>query len=169
VSASLSASAQSAYPTRPLGAVRRVIIHHTGMRPDATPQQVAQHAISRGRPAIPYHFLITGDGAVYQTQGLDARTNQSRVPAVDAEGVAVAFGGDFDRAVPTDAQMEAGAELLAGLLAQFGLDVNAIVGRSEVERGTTSPGMQWSQGVRWRDDLVAAVAARLPVGAGSPE
>jgi hypothetical protein len=153
----------SAYPARPLGAIRRMIIHHTGMRPDATPAEVAQRAVAEGRAAIPYHYLITGDGTVHQTQPLTARTNQSRVLAVDAEGVAIAFGGDFDLAVPTPAQMAAAADLLAALLTRFGLDVNDIVGRSEVERGTTSPGMQWGQGVRWRDDLVAAVAARLPV------
>jgi hypothetical protein len=162
----LARTARGVYPARPLGAIRQIIVHHTGMNPNATPQEVAQRSVSPGRPAIPYHYLIAGDGMVYRTQGLDVRTNQSRVLAVDAEGIAVALGGDFDLAVPAPAQMEAAADLLAGLLAQFGLDVNAIVGRSEMERGTTSPGMQWSQGVRWRDDLIAMVAQRLPVGAG---
>jgi hypothetical protein len=167
VTGELAATAKAPYPTRPLDAIRRVIIHHTGGNPNAAPEAVARAAIARGRPAIPYHYLIAGDGAVYLTQPLDARTNQSRVGAVDADGIAVAFGGDFDLAVPSPEQMAAAADLLADLLAQFGLGVNAIYGRSEVERGTTSPGMQWSQGVRWGDDLIARVAERLPVGAES--
>lgn len=153
--------AQSAYPTRPLAQIQRIIVHHTGMNPNATPQQVAQQTIARGRAAIPYHYLVTGDGTVYQTQGLEVQTNQSRVAGVDADGVAVAFGGDFDLAAPAPAQMEAAAQLLADLLTDLGLSMNAIFGRSEVERGTTSPGVQWSQGVRWRDELIAAVAERM--------
>ena len=78
--------------------------------------------------------------------------NQSRVAAVDADAVGVALGGDFDLAAPAGEQMEAAAELLAKLLVDLGLHVNDIYGRNELERGTTSPGMQWGQGVRWRDD-----------------
>jgi BMFP domain-containing protein YqiC len=162
VTGELAATAKGSYPARPLEAIRRIIVHHTGMNPDASPEAVARASIRRGRPAIPYHYLVTGDGAVYLTQGLDVRTNQSRVAAVDADGVAVAFGGDFDMGVPSPEQMAAAADLLADLLTQFGLGVNAIYGRSEVEGGTTSPGMQWSQGVRWGDDLIALVAAHLP-------
>ena len=81
---------------------------------------------------------------------------------MDADAVAVAFGGDFDLAVPPAVQMETGAAVLAELLARLGFGVNVIFGRSEVEGGTSSPGMQWSQGVTWRDDLVSLVAARLP-------
>ena len=150
------------FPKRPLGDIRRIIIHHTATSADVMPAQVAKRQIRRGRGGIAYHFLITGNGMTYQTQGLETMVNQSRLAAVDADGVAVALAGDFDLAAPTEAQMNAAADLLARLLQDLGLSVNAIIGHNEVQRGTTSPGMQWEQGVCYRDTLIALVAQRVP-------
>ncbi len=81
---------------------------------------------------------------------------------MDADAVGVAFGGDFDLAVPSDAQMAAGGRAAGEAAEELGLHVNNIYGRSELEGGTTSPGMQWAQGVRWGDDLIARVAELVP-------
>ncbi len=110
-------------PKRPLSDIRRIIIHHTATPADVTPAQLARRQIRRGRTGIAYHYLIAGNGMTYQTQGLEARVNQSRLAAVDADGVAVALAGDFDLAAPTEAQMNAAADLLAGLLQDLGLSV----------------------------------------------
>lgn len=149
-----------AAPTRTLGDIRRIIIHHTATSGDVTPAQLAKRQIRRGRTGIACHYLVTGNGMIYQTQALETVVNQSRLAAVDADGVAVALAGDFDLRTPTEAQMNAVADLLAGLLRDLGLSVTAIFGRNEVERRTTSPGMQWGQGVRYRDTLIALVARR---------
>lgn len=154
--------AAKAAPNRSLGNIRRIVIHHTGTSADVTPDQIARQQIRRGRPGIACHFLVAGNGLTYRTQGLEAAVNQSRVAAVNADGVAVALAGDFDLAVPAEAQMNAAADLLVELLGDLGLSINAIFGRSEIERGTTSPGMQWQQGVRYRDTLIALVAQRAP-------
>ena len=154
--------ATKAAPTRALGDIRRIIIHHTATSGDVTPAQLAKRQIRRGRTGIACHYLVTGNGMIYRAQSLEAVVNQSRLAAVDADGVAVALAGDFDLHTPTEAQMNAAADLLAGLLRDLGLSVTAIFGRTEVERGTTSPGMQWSQGVRYRDALIALVAKRTP-------
>ena len=152
--------ATKAAPTRALGDIRRIIIHHTATSGDVTPAQLAKRQTRRGRTGIACHYLVTGNGMTYRTQSLEAVVNQSRLAAVDADGVAVALAGDFDLHTPTEAQMNAAADLLAGLLRDLGLSVTAIFGRNEVERGTTSPGMQWGQGVRYRDTLNALVARR---------
>jgi hypothetical protein len=144
---------------RLLGGIQRIVIHETGMDSNASPEAVVRHGANTGRKGLPYHYLVTGDGQIHQLAGLDVAVNQSRVEAVDADSVGIAFGGDFDLAVPGEAQMEAAAELLARLLVDLGLSVNTIYGRSELEGGTNSPGMQWTQGVRWGDDLKAHVAA----------
>ncbi len=149
-------------PSRPLSDIRRILIHHTGMAPDATPEAVVRRATSNDRAGLPYHYLVGGDGAVYQLADLDVAVNQSRLAAVDADAVGVALGGDFDLAAPSEAQMAAAVELVAALLGELGLHVNDIYGRAELEGGTTSPGLQWTQGVRWGDDLVARVAAMMP-------
>lgn len=162
VSDELAAIVPDAGPARELAGVRRIVIHHTGMAPDAEPAEVVRRAAGRGRQGLPYHYLVTGQGEAFQLAPLEVAVNQSRVDEVDANSIAVALGGDFDLAVPGAEQMEATARLLAMLLGDLGLHVNNIYGRSELEAGTTSPGMQWSQGVRWRDDLVARVADLVP-------
>ena len=160
--AAVSAIVTDPGKTRSLGDIRRVVIHGTNMNPNATPEEVVRRGASAGRQGLPYHYLVTGNGQVYQLAGLDVAVNQSRVGAIDGDAVGVAMGGDFDLAVPNEAQVAAAAELLAQLLGELGLHVNNIYGRSELEGGTTSPGLQWSQGVRWGDDLIARVAALLP-------
>lgn len=157
--------ATKAAPTRTLDDIRRIIIHHTATSGDLTPAQLARRQIRRGRTGIACHYLVNGNGMTYQTQALEAVVNQSRLAAVDADGVAVALAGDFDLDTPTEAQMNAAADLLAGLLRDLGLSVTAIFGRNEVERRTTSPGMQWGQGVRYRDALIALVAQRARASA----
>jgi len=152
--------ATRATPSRTLGDIRRIIIHHTATSGDVTPGQLAKRQIRRGRTGIACHYLIRSNGMIFRTQALEAVVNQSRLAAVDADGVAVALAGDFDLHTPTEAQMNAAADLLAGLLRDLGLSVTAIFGRNEVERRTTSPGMQWGQGVRYRDTLIALVAQR---------
>lgn len=162
VSAAMAGLVTDPGAPRALGDIRRIVVHHAGLSSDASPEDVVRHGISRNRAGLPYHYLVTGGGASYQLAPLDVAVNQSRLAAVDADAIGVAFGGDFDLAAPTEEQMAAAASLLAKLLLDFGLDVNCIYGRSELEPGTTSPGSQWSQGVRWRDDLIARVADLLP-------
>jgi hypothetical protein len=86
------------------------------------------------------------------------RITLSSGPALSGIG---ARAGDFDLATPTEAQISSAAQLITALLDQLGLDVNDVFGRSEVERGTTSPGLQWGQGVRYRDELLARAAGQV--------
>ena len=58
--------------------------------------------------------------------------------------------------------METGARCSPNCSPELGLAVNVIYGRSELEGGTSSPGMQWSQGVTGATTCVSLVAARLP-------
>ncbi len=135
VSAALAEIVPDPGPARPLSDVRRIVIHHTGMAADATPEAILRRTAGQGRRGLPYHYLVDGDGMVSQLAPLDVAVNQSRLAAVDADAIGVTLGGDFDLAVPTEAQMAAAAELLAGLLRDFGLAVNDIYGRSETGRG----------------------------------
>ena len=133
------------------------------MDPNATPEEVARHAIAQGPAGLPYHYLVTGDGAAYQTAAARRRGPTSRGwrPWTRTRSASRSAATSTWPSRPT-VQMERALRLLAELLAELGFGVNDIYGRSELEGGTSSPGMQWSQGVRWRDDLVSLVAARLP-------
>ncbi len=159
VRTTLPVAAGSAVPQRTLSAIRRIIMHHTVTRDDVTPERLATAQIARGQAGITYHFLVTGDGTIYWTQPLEAAIEQALVNQVNADGIGIALAGNFQTAAPSAKQLDAAAALIAWLLGWLGLPVNAIFGRNEVDARVASPGAQWSQGVRYRDTLIAAVTA----------
>ncbi|MDH7485409.1 MAG: N-acetylmuramoyl-L-alanine amidase, partial [Anaerolineae bacterium] len=134
------------WPTRPADAIRRIIVHHTVTRADVTPEIIAQAHVKRDKPGITYHFLVTGDGIIYWTQPLEAVVEQTLVSAVNDDGLAVALAGNFMEAVPTAAQMDSAARLIAWLLSSLRLSAEAVYGRNELDTRVSSPGTQWLQG-----------------------
>ncbi len=148
-------------PPRARGSIRRIVVHHTGTRAGLTAAAAIRRQLSRGKGDGGYHYLVTRDGTIYQLNAPHTIVNQSRRNAVDRDAVAVALVGDFDLAAPSAAQLAVVAGLIAHLIVELGLPPDAVVGRSEVERGTTSPGLQWSQGVGYRVDLLALVRGTL--------
>jgi len=151
----------ASYPSRPFKAIKRVIIHHTVTRDDVTPERLAQAQVARGKPGITYHFLVNGDGTITWTQPAETAVEQTLVPDVNADGIAVALAGNFQQAVPTPAQMESAATLVAWLLSSLGLTESAVYGRSELDKRVASPGAQWAQGSHYRDTLLTQVRSIL--------
>ena len=151
------------YPTRSLDEIRRIVVHHTVTRPDITPERLAQALVNRDKPGIKYHFLITGDGTIYWTQPLETAVEQTLVSAVNADGVAVALAGNFTAAVPSEAQLESAARLIAWLLSELRLGVEMVFGRSELDPRVSSPGAQWLQGARYKEALLSRVRALMGV------
>ncbi len=82
-------------------------------------------------------------------------------------GINIYVAGNFDDAVPSDAQMDALVQLCAWLLNKYSLPESALRGVSEFIV-TRSPGLQWLQGQRWKDRLLERVRA-VPVGPASPD
>ncbi len=132
------------------------MIHHTVTRDNVTPERIAQVQVGQGRAGITYHFLIIGDGTIYQTNALETVSEQTVTPAVNLDGVAVAFAGNFTDVPPTTAQINSGARLIAWLLQELKLTTDAMVGRSELE-SVGSPGKQWLLGARWKEILLQAM------------
>ena len=145
------------YPTRPLSDITQIIVHQTNTRDDATPERLAEMDTKRGLPGIRYHFVVDGDGASYWTQPLEAVLPQTQVESINVTGAALALAGNFSRTVPSDAQLQEAAEVIAWLLYELNLPAESVVGRSEVEPGIVSPGAQWLQGAVFKDDLMARV------------
>jgi len=157
VRATLPVHASKRYPTRSTDEIRRIIVHHTVTRPDITPEHIARVHVNRGKAGITYHFLINGDGTIHWTQPLEAVTEQTLVGEVNADGVGVALAGNFTQKVPTEAQLESAAQLIAWLLSTLRLGTGAVFGRCELDRRVSSPGAQWLQGARFKDTLLARV------------
>jgi N-acetyl-anhydromuramyl-L-alanine amidase AmpD len=113
-------------------AIRKIVVHHTGV--DTTLEKLRASAIRRGYSDIPYHFVITADGAVHATRPLERMGAHCK--GHNADSVGVALMGNLDRVPPTEAQVASLARLLADLRREYPVPV---VGHGDL-RPTACPG-----------------------------
>lgn len=147
------------FGTRPLNQIQQVIIHHTAIPPQIGADRIANYGVdSKGWIGFRYHFFITGDGLIQQTNELT--TLSDHAGPYSSTSVGVGFAGNFNENIPTPAQLDAGAQLCAWLLRQFNLSIQAVIGYKELIN-TQSPGLLWDDGVRWGDQLKARIQAYL--------
>ena len=147
-------------PVRAVNQIDRIIIHHTAVPPSVGAQRIAEFLVqNRGRPGIAYHYFITGDGAIQQTNELTTVTGQSDAQ-LNSVALGVGFAGNFTQTAPNPAQIEAGAQLVAWLIQQLKLSPQAIYGHKELVN-TQSPGVQWDSGAMWGRQLRQKIQALL--------
>jgi hypothetical protein len=151
ITGQLKTAPDKQFPTRPLNQVQRIIVHHTAVPPTVGAERIAAHRVdNQGWPGIGYHYFITGEGVIQQTNELT--TQATHAGQYDPVAIGVSFAGDFTNAVPSPAQISAGAQLITWLMGQFGLSIEAVNGYKELVV-TQSPGQQWDNGARWGDQL----------------
>ena len=147
------------FGARPLNQIQQVIIHHTAIPPQIGADRIANYGVdSKGWIGFRYHFFITGDGLIQQTNELT--TLSDHAGPYSSTSVGVGFAGNFNDNIPTPAQLDAGSQLCAWLLRQFNLSMQAIIGYKELIN-TQSPGLLWDDGVRWGDQLKARIQVYL--------
>lgn len=147
------------FPARPLSQLEHIIIHHTAVSPAFGAERIAAYRVDKqGWPGIGYHYFITSEGKIQQTNELT--TAATHAGQFDPVAVGVCFAGDFSQTVPTGPQLENGAQLLAWLLLELGLPFDAIVGYKELA-STQSPGLQWDTGAKWGERLRSRIQAFL--------
>lgn len=149
------------------GAIRSLVINHTGGADNIPVEAIASYHRQRGYPGIAYHYLVAADGAIFQT---NPWTDTVSDLGYLGEGLNVALAGKFDDVVPGDVQLKAAAHLCAWLLQELELAPDAIRGVSELAT-SGSPGWQWLHGQQYKPALLAAVAAvpTVPEPAGDAE
>ena len=153
----LPCHAQRRYETRALARIQQLVIHHTATEPSVGIEAIARkHVDELGWPGIGYHFTIDADGQIYQTNHLTTVSFHAR--QANPTTVGIAFCGNFDEAVPTDAQLESGGRLCAYLLRELSLPLENIRGH-RVFVSTECPGRNWAEGAVWRDALMERVRA----------
>lgn len=93
------------YRTRQMLAIKRIAIHHTvtSSSSSAVAHIAKYHVDALGWPGIGYHFVIDGDGAVYQTNELS--TVSYHVGEFNAITLGIAMLGDFTNEWPTPGQI----------------------------------------------------------------
>jgi len=143
--------------------VKYIVINHTAVRPEVGAAAVARAQRARW-PGIVSQYYITGDGQIQQTEPLDEAVSQDL--AWFYNGINIYVAGNFNETVPVPAQLSALSQLVAWLMAKYGLDASALRGASEFV-ATQSPGIQWMTGWRWKDMLLQQVRAILGKQTGS--
>jgi N-acetyl-anhydromuramyl-L-alanine amidase AmpD len=136
-----------AYPTRDLADIKRIVLHHTGGTDPISVERLAAYSVENGRAGIIYHYCVTDQGTVYQTQPLEA------IPFPDdtfnQDSINICLIGNFSETPPPPAQLNTTAVLIANLLDEFGFTAAQVYGQSDLV-ATQSPGSFWPA---WRDAL----------------
>ncbi|MBE7468123.1 MAG: hypothetical protein DPW09_13810 [Anaerolineae bacterium] len=147
------------FQTRSLEQIQMVIIHHTAVAPTVGAERIAEHRVDKqGWPGIGYHYFITADGQIQQTNELT--TVATHAGNYNPIAIGVCFAGDFTATIPSPEQIKAGAQLIAWLIQQRQLSLASVFGYKELIN-TQSPGLQWDSGARWGDQLRAEIEALL--------
>jgi N-acetyl-anhydromuramyl-L-alanine amidase AmpD/prefoldin subunit 5 len=140
---------------RALSAIKHVVVNHTSVA-STVPAETIALAHQKRWGAITYHFFITRDGVIQQTNSLDEVTDL-RQPVL-SQGISVALAGNFTNSAPQPAQIEAGATLIAWLLQEHDIPIENVKGAREWG-GTASPGNQWTEGRAWKRTLLEEIEA----------
>lgn len=157
--------------------VSKLVIHHTDTPKNFPVERIAQYHVygSNARkdpwPGIGYHYVIAADGTIYWTQRHETRSYH--VGAGNSYCLGISLIGRFlqtgydkkpqapEDQLPTHAQMESTARLVAWLMRELRIDsVQQVVGHKEVG-ATACPGDQWLRGVRWKDDLLGRIQSEM--------
>lgn len=142
------------YVERRAEAVQYIVISHTGV-PASVPWLEIAKAHTADWPGMLYDFGIDEQGMIYQAQPLTEVVETDQVYL--SQAINIAFAGEFSRAMPSDEQIYAGGQLIAWLMGRFpNVTLEHVRGLREfIEH--SSPGEQWMNGKRWKEDLLAAV------------
>ncbi len=148
---------------RAISQINRIIVHHTAAAPTVGVDAIATYQVKqRGYAAVSYHFFIGANGVTLQTNPLTAVTTQT-VESHNLGAIGIGFAGNFSEAPPPAVQIEAGARLIAWLLRQLRLPIEAVVGQKEL-MPTQSPGLHWDSGAQWGAQLRQQIQALLAAG-----
>ncbi len=150
---------EKTYPTRSLSDITHIAVHHSAASPNIPVEAIARYHVEHNKwPGIGYHFYVGPDGTIYQTNRLTTMSNHVYMNNAYTVGVCVA--GNFQETLPTPAQLQATAHLIAWLTRLLNIPLEHVKGHREFphnESHTTCPGDEWLGGFRWHDMLLGRV------------
>ena len=99
-----------------------IVVHHIGManNDDVSAETVHQWHLNNGWSGIGYHFIIRKDGTI--EEGRPLGTIGAHVYGENRHTVGINLVGNFENAVPTEAQKASAARLIASLCTVYQLD-----------------------------------------------
>jgi hypothetical protein len=114
------------------------------------------HVENKDWPGIGYHYYVTPDGTIYQTQPLEVASWHVSHHNDTSLGICVA--GNFTYVPPPQAQVEVTARLMAWLVQELAIREQNILGHKEFpDNDTSCPGETWLKRMTWKNALLDAV------------
>ncbi|GAB4533229.1 MAG: hypothetical protein Kow0063_14930 [Anaerolineae bacterium] len=151
------------YPTRELSQIDSIVLHHSAVPASVGTARIARYQVEQqGWPGIGFHYFVHDDGRIEQTQALE--TISTHAGNANATSIGICLAGDFTAHPPTEAQLLATGQLIAWLLQELNLPLEAIHPHKDYA-ATACPGDQWDTGTRWGQQLQKQVKDAL-AGAG---
>lgn len=126
--------------------VDSIILHHRAGNGDV--QSIHKDHMAKGWWGIGYHYYIRRDGSIWRgrpEQWVGSHAGSSN--DYNKHSIGICFEGNFEQETMTDAQVEAGRELIADIESRY--SIYQILGHKDVAK-TACPGKNF----RW-DDLFA--------------
>jgi N-acetyl-anhydromuramyl-L-alanine amidase AmpD len=172
ISGTLAQHPTARYQTRPVSAIQSIVLHHSAVPASVGAAQIARYQVDKqGWPGIGFHYFVTGDGLLQQTQPLEAIAYHAG-DANNPTSLGICLAGNFTDQPPSAAQLAGTGQLVAWLLYKLNLPAEAIHPHKDYV-ATACPGNQWDGGVRWGDqfrqqvqDALAGIGAAVPVPGG---
>ncbi len=147
--------------------IQYIVLNHTAVPASVGIDRVAKAHRARW-PAFVSQFFVDGEGAILQTNPIDEVVDDKQPWLF--HGINIHVAGNFNDAVPTSAQLDALAALVAWLQQTYDVPSENVKGVREFIV-TQSPGEQWQAGSNWKQMLmerVEAVRAAAQPGGAQP-
>ncbi len=151
------------YQTRELADISFLVLHHSAVPASVGAARIAAYQVDKqGWPGIGFHYFIYDDGRIEQTQPLEAIAYHAG--DANATSIGICLAGNFTDRPPTEAQLLSTSQLVAWLLQELDLPIEAIHPHKDYV-ATACPGNQWDGGAKWGEQLHRQVQDAL-AGAG---
>ncbi len=155
----LAKHATAKYDTRTLDKITHIAIHHTAGPGNVPPENIAAYHVRNGWPGMGYHFYVTPEGTIYQTNKLETVSYQ--VYKQNSYSLGITIAGNFiNGAIPTPKQIESVGTLAAWLMQKLNIPLKNVMGHKEYpENATTCPGSDWLTGQKWKTQILDRIQA----------
>lgn len=126
-------SSTAAYKSRSLQQITQIIVHHSASIGQRAADYARYHVLSKGWPAIGYHFVIETDGTILQTNPLTAISYHNS--GQNTRSIGICLSGNFQEQQPSSQQLQSLKKLIRHLRKKM---PNALAVYGHRDHGKTS-------------------------------
>lgn len=116
-------------PLTPIKSVNKIVVHHPASSSWTIQDIHRYHQQTKGWNGIGYNYFVTKDGRVQKGRGMNVGAH---VSGHNSNTLGVSFQGNFETETPTNVQLRAGAQLIAQLLLDTGLNIHDVIGHKNL-------------------------------------